>query len=197
MTKTTWLLLALTLIGAHAQAADTIAHWQVLPDKSAVEWTATYGGKPVSGSFPSFTADIAFDADHLDASHATIKFETGKVKSDDKDARENLPATDWFSAAQYPLATFECSKFTHIKDDQYKAEGTLAVRDKKVKVTLPFTAKFFDDKDASPPVRYARIQGETTVKRTALGLGQGDWAATDTIPDDVKVAIRIEAKQAP
>jgi polyisoprenoid-binding protein YceI len=178
-----------------AHAADTVPHWQILDEKSDIEWTANYGGKPVTGSFPAFTADIAFDPAHMDSSRATIKIETGKVKTADKDALESLPANDWFAAAKYPLATFEATGFTHIGDDRYQAEGTLSVRDKTVKVTLPFTAKFYDDNGSSPPAHYARIQGETYVKRTALGIGQGDWAQTDTIADDVKVAIRLEAKQ--
>jgi polyisoprenoid-binding protein YceI len=192
-----WLTLAATVFYSPAQASDVAAHWQILADKSAIEWTASYGGKPVSGSFRDFTADIAFDADHVDASRATIKIETGKVKSDDKDAAENLPTGEWFAAARFPLATFEATHFTHIKDDQFQVEGTLTVRDKTVKVTLPFTAKFYDDKDASPPARYARIEAETLLKRTALGVGQGDWSQTDTIADDVKVVVRLEAKQIP
>src|SRR5262249_18824366 len=131
------------------------------------------------------------------ASRAVVKIETGKVKSDDKDAQDNLTTADWFSSVRYPLATFEATHFTHVKDDEYSAEGTLTVRDKTAKVTLPFTAKFYDDKNASPPARYARIQGDVTIKRTQLGVGQGDWSQTDTIADDVKVTVRLEAKQVP
>jgi polyisoprenoid-binding protein YceI len=182
---------------AGGACADSTNHWQVLKDKSTLEWTASYGGKPVSGTFPDFTADIAFDPEHLDTSRATVKVETGAVKSGDHDAQENLPTGDWFAASQFPLATFEVTAFRHVKDDAYEADGTLTMRDKTEKVTLPFTAKFYDDKDASPPVHYARILGEATVKRTALGVGQGDWSQTDTIADDVKVAIHLEAKQIP
>lgn len=181
----------------YALASDVAAHWQILKDKSTIEWTATYGGKPVTGTFPAFTTDIAFDGDHVEASRAVITIETTKIKSDDHDAQENLPTVEWFASTQYPLATFESKGFKHIKDDQYELEGTLTVRNKTAPVTLPFTAKFYDDKDAVPPAHYARIEGETTVKRTALGVGQGDWAQTDTIADDVKVAIHLEAKQVP
>ncbi len=190
-------LLFAASISSLGHAGDVAAHWEILNDKSAIEWTASYGGKPVSGSFPAFTANIAFDADHVDASRATIKIETGKIKSDDHDAQDNLPTGDWFAASQFPLATFETTAFKHIKDDQYEAEGTLTVRDKPENITLSFTAKFYDDKDTSPVTHYARIQGEAVVKRVALGVGQGDWVQTDTIADDVKITIRLEAKQVP
>jgi polyisoprenoid-binding protein YceI len=185
------------LLADTTHAGDVAAHWEVLPDKSSIEWTASYGGKPVTGSFPAYTADVAFDADHVDASRATIKIELAKVKSADHDAQENLPAPDWFSVARYPLATFDSTGFKHIRDDQYEAEGTLTVRDKTVKVTLPFTAKFSDDNTETSPAHYAHITGETTVKRTQLGVGQGDWTQTDTIADDVKITVHLEARQVP
>jgi len=175
--------------------ADGLPHWQVLGDKSSVQWTAQYGGKPITGTFPAFSAEIDFDPAHLDASKATVKIETGKVKTSDKDALQDLPTDDWFASSKFPLATFQATTFKHVKDDDYQAEGTLTVRDKSIKVTLPFTAKFHDESATAPPVHYALIQGSTLVKRTQLGVGQGDWAATDTIADDVKLDIHIEAKQ--
>lgn len=197
MIKKIGIALAIALFSHTAMAGDVAAHWKILEDKSAIEWTATYGDKPVTGSFPAFTADVAFDVDHVDASRATVKIDVAKIKSADRDAQDNLPTGDWFAASQFPQAVFETTSFKHIKDDQFEVEGTLSVRNKSAKVTLPFTAKFYDDKDASPPVHYARIQGETTIKRTAIGVGTGDWSQTDTVHDDVKLVIRLEARQVP
>jgi len=181
------------ILPSFAQAADAVPHWQILPDKSSVEWTVNYGGKPLKGSFPDFTADIAFDVAHLDVSKVFVKIAMAKVKSDDKDAQENLPTKEWFAAVDYPVAVFEANTFTHSKDDNYEAKGTLSLHGKSVKITLPFMAKFYDD----GAVHYARIDGETTLKRLDFGVGQGDWAKTDAVADEVKVAIHIEARQVP
>ena len=39
--------------------------------------------------------------------------------------------------------------------------------------------------------------GLSNCARTALGVGQGDWSQTDSVADDVKIVIRLEAKQVP
>jgi polyisoprenoid-binding protein YceI len=140
---------------------------------------------------------MAFDPLHLETSNVKVKVQIASLKSDDRDAQDNLMTSEWFDAAQYPVAVFEAAKFTHIKDDDYQAEGTLTIRGKKVDITLPFTAKFFDDKDTSPATHYARITGETTIKRLDFGIGTGEWARTDVIADPVKVSVHIEAKQVP
>jgi polyisoprenoid-binding protein YceI len=194
------ILLQIALIGfcyANAQAADA-PHWQILPEKSSIEWTATYGGKAVKGSFPEFTADIAFDPAHPEASHALVKVAVSKVKSDNADAVQNLPTNDWFASTQFPLATFEVSKFVAKgAAGAFEAEGTLSIRGKPVQITLPFTTTFYDDKDATPPAHYVQVNGEVPLKRLDFGVGQGDWSSTDAVADGVKVAIHLEAKQVP
>jgi polyisoprenoid-binding protein YceI len=122
------------------------------------------------------------------------------VKSSDSDAQENLPTADWFAASDFPLAIFETTGFKYLGSDKigigsYIAEGTLTIRGKPIKITLPFSAKFYEDNDTSPPTRYALIIGTTTLKRTDFGIGQGDWAKTDAVADEVKIAIHIEARQ--
>lgn len=49
----------------------------------------------------------------------------------------------------------------------------------------PSTLKIDGDK--------ARMSGVTTLDRTAFGVGQGEWQATDQIPAEVKVSIQLTA----
>jgi polyisoprenoid-binding protein YceI len=188
--------LCFILLAHNAFAVDAI-HWQVLPEKSAIEWTATYGGKPLKGTFPDFTADIAFDPDHPEQTKVVTKIIMGKVKSDDKDAQENLPTSDWLSVSDYPVAVFEMNQAAHVANEDYTAIGTLTMRGKTVQVPLSFTVNFYNDNDSTPPTKYARVTALTTLKRLAFGIGQGDWAKTDAVADDVKVIIHMEAKQVP
>ena len=37
----------------------------------------------------------------------------------------------------------------------------------------------------------ARLDGTLTIKRLDFGLGQGQWAATGTVANDVNVQIRL------
>jgi len=172
-----------------AYGAENISQWQVIPDKSNIEWTASYSGKPIKGQFPAFESDIAFDPMHLDKSYVKVQLELGKLKSRDKDAMQNLPAKEWFFVDKYPLAVFAAKEFIHLQGDNYEAHGILTIKGKEIKVGLPFTAKFLNDSS------YAVINGETTIKRLDFGIGEGEWTETNILADEVKLAIHLEAKQ--
>jgi polyisoprenoid-binding protein YceI len=174
-------------------AQDTGTHWQIMPEKSMIEWTAKYGGQDIKGNFPDYKADIIFDVLKLATSKATIRIETGKVKSTDKDAESSLPGKEWFASAEYPVAVLESNSFKHIKDDQYEMDATLSLHGKQVKIELPFTAKFYDEK----AIHYARIDGVVIVKRLDFAIGQGEWVKTDSVANEVRVAIHLQARQVP
>lgn len=177
-----------------ASAAES-SSWQVQQDKSSIEWTAMYGGKPITGAFRAFTSEIVFDPEHLDAASVLVKVETAKVTSDDKDAEQSLPSADWFDAAAFPVAVFEAHVFRHVADERYEAEGTLTIGEKKNPLTLPFTAHFYEDKETATPTRYAQVTAETSLKRLDYGVGKGEWSKTEQVGDDVKLVINLKAIQ--
>ncbi len=41
------------------------------------------------------------------------------------------------------------------------------------------------------------LAGEATVRRLDFGVGAGDWADTEALPDDVAVRTRVILKPAP
>lgn len=184
------------LLATAAVALDMAPmRWQAMPDKSSIEWSVVYGQNAVNGAFKSFTAEIVFDPDHLDKSSVIVKIDTAKVTSDDKDAQETLPTADWFDSAKFPQAVFEASKFKHIADETYEAEGTLTLAGKTNPVTLPFNVHFYEDKESTRPVRFAQVTAETMLKRTDYGVGKGEWASTGSVGDSVKVTISLKARE--
>lgn len=185
MIKAGLLLVFLFLLPIQALAEATIKHWQPVSDKSIIEWSANYAGKAVAGSFSIFTSDIKFDPDNLSKSSVNVAIETAKVKTSDKNAMENLPTGEWFASRKYPMAVFKSDLVRHIKDNNYEAEGTLTIRDKTLKIILPFTVNIV--------ASHAIMNCETKINRLDYGVGQGDWAKTDVVSGDVKISIHIEA----
>ncbi len=186
----------------NAQAADGIPSWRILPEKSSIGFTAQYGAQTINGEFPSYSADIRFDPSHLDQSKVVVRIEMAKMKSGDKDAQENLPAADWFDASHFPLATFESSSFeaiamatttTNIPAKNYLAKGRLTIRGKSIPVTFPFTLETFKGDGADTGKTFARMNAAVSLKRLDFGVGQGQWADTGTIKNDVSVQVKLEA----
>lgn len=192
-------LCAIATTGLFSSAAfaegAALQHWETLTDKSAIEWTAIYGGKPIVGTFKHFTSEIVFDPEHLDQSSVVVRIDVAKVASDDKDAEQSLPTAEWFDAVKFPEAIFEAKTFRHIADEKYEAEGTLTIGEKKNALILPFSVHFYDDKESVPPARFAQMTAETSLKRTEYGVGKGEWSKTETVADDVKVTINLKAKE--
>ena len=79
-------------------------------------------------------------------------------------------------------------------EGQYEAAGTLTMRDVTKDVVLSFTLSIEEDPD-DPARIQAHAKGELPILRLDYGIGQGDWASTGTVADEVVITIDIKATQ--
>ncbi|HEX5277226.1 MAG TPA: YceI family protein, partial [Fluviicoccus sp.] len=168
-----------------ANAAPLI--WKV-QSGSVLEFGTSWSGDPVSGSFSRWTADIAFSPDALASSSVTVKVDLTSVSSGDAQRDSALPGEDWFDAGHFPQAVFKAVKFRETGKQRYAAQGTLTLRGKTSPVTLDFRL--------SERNGLTVAEGSTTLDRTVFGVGQGEYAATDSIPAAVSVNFKVLAKKA-
>lgn len=169
-----------------ALSAASAPAWQIVPEASSLNFTATQNGAPTMGSFKKFIADIHFDPEHLDGNSVKVVIDVNSISDPLNQLADTLKGSDWFNAKQFPTATYTAAKFTKTGDKAYQADGMLTIRDKTLPVILKFTQEEYTGNKA-------RIKGGTTIKRTAFGVGQGDWADTNTIKDDVKIDFEVTA----
>lgn len=183
---------------AAPQPAETAASVEAAPAAEApaplppVAWTVSkastlgfstsWGGEAVEGRFSRWTADILFSPDALDASKVSVKIDLASVATGDGQRDESLVGSDFFDTGSHPTAIFTATKFRKTAEGRFVADGTLDLRGVKRPVSLPFSLKIDGDT--------ARMRGVTSLDRTAFGVGQGEWAATDEIP--AKVSIRVD-----
>ena len=154
---------------------------------STLNFTASWAGDAIEGQFKRWTADILFSPDALDRSKLTVGIDMASAATGDDQRDSSLPSDDFFAVAAHPKATFTASKFRETGEGKFVADGTLDLRGVKKPVSLPFTLKIDGDT--------ATARGVTTIDRTAFGVGQGEWAATDQIGGKVKVSFAITAKR--
>jgi cytochrome b561/polyisoprenoid-binding protein YceI len=162
------------------------SHWAVQPG-GTLAFQASWSGTPIDGAFKSWNADILFDPDALDRSKVTVSIDIASAATGDAQRDSSLPTADWFDAAAHPKATFTASRFRKTGTDRYVADGRLTLRGVSRPLSLPFTLKIDGDT--------ARASGTATLDRTAFGVGQGSWAATDQIAGAVKVSFKLTAKR--
>lgn len=176
--------LALMLVSIYVRA--DIPVWQVDPKASNIRFTATQNEAPVKGEFKTFTSDIVGDPKQLDTFKIKIVVDVASLSDPYNQLVDTLKGKEWFDTNLFPKATFISNKVTKTGDKTYKAEGNLTIRDK----TLPVTLVFKEEENTETK---GRIKGSTTLKRTAFGVGQGEWADTKAIKDEVLVEFEVSA----
>lgn len=160
--------------------------WQIVAAESNLTFTATQNDAPVTGEFKKFTGEINFDPDKLSENNVKIIIDMTSIADAYDQLADTLKSSDWFNVKVYPQAIFKANKFAKTGDKTYKAEGMLTIRDKTLPVTL-----IFNQEEYTP--QKARIKGSTTIKRTAFGVGQGEWADTNTVKDEVEINFTVTA----
>src|SRR5690606_28094519 len=103
---------------------------------------------------------------------------------------DTLKTADWFDVKRFPKAIFKAAHFTLIEKNTYQADGTLTIRDK----TAPASVHFVLDNYTKTNTQ---LHGDTILKRTVFGVGQGDWSKTNTIKDEVTVHFSLDAAANP
>jgi polyisoprenoid-binding protein YceI len=160
--------------------------WKIVPDRSSLTFAATQNGAPVKGQFKKFDGEINFDFNQLKDNKVKIIVDMNSLTTSYADLTSTLKTPDWFDMKIFPEAVFEASQFEKTGTNQYAAKGTLTIRDKSVPIDMTFTA---DQSSANSAI----IKGSTTLRRTAFGVGQGEWASVSEIKDDVKVDFVVNA----
>ena len=182
------LLLAVT---GTARASE----WTVLMAESQVEFTGVQMGIPISGEFTAFTSTIAFDRDNILAGWVRVAIDLESLSTPLPLIAQILVQEPWFDIANHPRGIFEAREFSQVTDMHYLAKGSLTLRG----VTQPVTFAFKFISYGKDPGRHgwlkAVLLGEATVQRTAFGIGQGEWGATNIVSDDVTVNVYLSAKK--
>ena len=178
--------LLLLPVSIPALAQTTLTQWKIVPDKSSINFTATQNNAPVTGEFKVFTGNINVDPEKLAQSQVSITVDTHSVTTSYQQISDTLKTADWFNVTLFPKAIFKTDKIIFIQDNHYQANGTLTIRDKTIPVILNFNVT-----KIQPTMEQAT--GSTIIKRTAFGIGQGQWSKTDDIKDDVTVNFILTA----
>jgi polyisoprenoid-binding protein YceI len=181
------------LTGA-ASSGQADESWMI-EEGSAIRFTAKQQNAPVEGGFEDFSADITFDPGALDASSIAVTIAVESVTTGHKDRDATLRSAAFFDAETWPEARFSSSSIAALGDGRYEAAGELTIRDVTKPVTLPFTLEITPDPENAGRL-HATGGGEVAISRLDYGVGQGEWASTATVADEVVIAIEIEASKA-
>lgn len=183
----------LTLLGLALLLPTMVqaASWTVA-EGSAIRFEAYQQGVAVPGRFERFEAAIELDPDDLAAARIAVEIDTASIATGHQDRDTALRAPDLLAVGQWPSARFASDRIEHLGAGAYQAMGQLTIRDVQRDVVLPFTLSVADH-PGDPGLQQAQARGELTISRLAFGVGQGDWASTAMVGDDVVIRVEILA----
>lgn len=161
--------------------------WAVQPAQSRVGFSGAHAGKPFTGQFGQWTAQIRFDPADLAHSAANVTIGTASARTGEKFQESALAESEWFDPAHFPRATFVTRTITATGPGRYVANGVLTIKGKALPVTLPFTLKIAGDT--------ATMTGQTSLDRIAYGIGAKADASGQWVTRQIGLSINLVAKR--
>ena len=166
-------------MGPVTAMADT-----VVPGKSEIAFTMKQMGVNFDGRFKAWKADIVFKTAALDQSKATIDIDLASLDLASADSEAEARDALWFNTPKFPVAHFASTSFRSLGGDRYEVAGKLALKGITRDCVVPIAIKA----DAAGN-RVA--EGAFLLKRLEYKIGEGEWADTATVADDIRVRVRI------
>jgi polyisoprenoid-binding protein YceI len=174
------LALASTLLLA---ALPAQAQQLLVPAQSSVEFTARQMGVPLQGHFKKFDAQVAFDPAQLATSRIRFTVDTGSATMGARETDAELPKAPWFNVPQFPQATFESTAIKALGGGKFDVAGKLTIKGAAVSVSVPVALV---QSGAT-----TTATGSLPIKRLAFKIGDGEWADTSMVADEVQVKFKL------
>ncbi|MFT4177934.1 MAG: YceI family protein [Thermomonas sp.] len=176
-----------SVLAAMLTAAPAIATDYVQTKRAGLAFAGKYDGELFTGQFGGFTAKLHFDPEKLDEAKLEVDIQLAGTHTGNDERDSTLVGNDFFNVAKFAQARFVATTFRALGENRYAADGSLTLRGVSKPVTLTFTWT---------PGERPLLVGSATVKRLDFDVGGGDWADTDTIPNAIAVATKVEFKPA-
>lgn len=159
--------------------------WIIDKEKSKIEFSGTHVGDKFIGSFNEIDGEINFDPNNLKEAFAKINISLTSAQTGNSSYDKTLPQADWLDSRKNTFATYKTSAINHVKDNIYKVEGSLTIKD--ITKIQNFDAKI-NIKNSK-----ASLKAQTTIKRLDFNIGKSSDASGDWVSLAIPVTINIEA----
>ena len=170
-----------TALALSAHAA--LAQQQLVPAQSEVKFTARQMGVPLEGHFKTFSAQVAFDPAKLATSKIRFTVDTGSATLGSRETDAELPKPTWFNVPKFPQAQFESSSIKALGGGKFDVSGKLSIKGTSADVTVPVVL--------TQSGATTTATGSLPLKRLVFKIGDGEWADTSMVADEVQVKFKL------
>jgi polyisoprenoid-binding protein YceI len=177
--------LAVTLLAAALHAAPALAQApaKLVPVQSEVTFVTKQMGVPVDGRFKKFDAQISLDPKKPETGTVAFSIDTGSATLGVPESDAEMPKANWFNVVKFPQATFKSSAIKGLGNGKFEVAGKLDIKG--------------NARDVVVPVQITQSGGNSTatgsfvIKRLDFKVGEGEWADTTVVANDVTVKFKL------
>jgi len=176
-----------------ACAADAAV--TLVAPQSEVGFTIKQMGVPVNGRFKRFAVQTNFDPKSSQTSQVTLRFELASATVS-ADADPELGKPDWFATAKFPQATFQSTGIKALGGGKFEVAGKLSIKGTSRDVVVPMQLTQQAQAHAANGL-VSTVTGGLAIKRLDFKVGEGDWADTSFVANDVQVKFKLVLQGVP
>ncbi len=166
--------------------------WVVDQKTSKLEFTATQKSSPTTGVFKSLLLNrLKFDPDAPAKAKVEVIVDVASLSLGTQMIEQTLLSSSWFDVQAHQTAKFYAEAFESLGANKYRLNGTLTIK----AISKPLTVDLLIIKSNDEKIKKETIKatGKAIMSRTAYGIGQGEWASTQVLDDEVTLTIDIHA----
>lgn len=151
--------------------------------QSEISFVSRQMGVPVAGNFRNFEAQVSFDPANPQKGRFLIGVDVASVQLPTDDAMKAVVGPEWFDTAHFARATFQSSAIRALERGRYEVAGRLSIKGHAQDVLVPVSL------EQSGGLTVA--SGSLFVRRLAFAIGEGEWADTSMVADEVQIRFRL------
>jgi len=159
------------------------AQQKVIPDKSSIRFVTKQMNVPVEGRFRKFDATVSFDPARPESTKAEFEVDLGSIDLGNAEGETEARRKAWLNIDVFPKARFVATSVKALGTGKFEATGDLAIKGTTQKIVAPFTIV------EAGGMR--TVEGQFTLKRLQFRIGEGPWADTETVADEVLVRFKF------
>ena len=171
---------ALALLGAPLVASGD----SIVVAKSEIAFTMKQMGVNFDGRFRNWKADVVFRPDALAASKAVLDVDLGSLDLASEESETAARGPEWFDTAKFPVAHFASTAIKDLGGNRYEIDGKLAIKGVTRDCVVPISV-------TTDAAGNRLADGQFSIRRLDYRIGEGEWADTQTVANDIVVRVHM------
>ena len=178
----TIVLLALTAAATSATFAQPRAA-QLVTAQSDLSFTSKQMGVSVDGKFKRFDAQLAFDPKKPETGKVSFGIDLASVTLGAPELEAELAKAIWFDSKNMPQASFASTAIKAAGPGKFDVAGKLTIKGQTRDIVVPITL--------TQAGAVSTATGGFVLKRLEFKIGDGEWADTSMVANDVQVKFKL------